>query len=445
MLRDRSTSHETGCAVDEGVVIAAGVLLLGWSVLAGRLTRADLSGPILFVVAGLVLANGAWAPLDVAIDNSSAHLLAEATLALLLFADASRVDLRRLRQDAGLPLRLLLIGLPLAFAAGSAVALGLLLDLPWQLGALIGAALAPTDAALSAAVVADEQVPRRVRRALNVESGLNDGLAAPVVTFLIAAAAVHLGTADEAESVAAKVPDALAELGLGVALGVAIGWIGGRLIDLGTTRGWTTPGGNRIAAITLPVLALAGGAAIGANVFIAAFVAGLAFGATCHANADEEVAELPELMGEILSLVVWMLFGASLLLPGLEDVDWRVVVVAVASLTVVRMVPVALALVGAGVDRATTVFLGWFGPRGLASVVFLLLAAEGLPEDDPGVRTVVATITLTVLLSVVAHGVSARPLSGWLARRCGEEAGGDMPGEPPRMPRMHHLADPDDD
>lgn len=433
MLRERQSRE---VRVDEATVLVAAALVLVWSVTARRLSRADMSGPILFLAAGLVLANGPTGVLEIDVADTQVHQLAEVTLVLLLFADASRVDLGRLRSDAGLPLRLLLVALPLCFAAGTGVALAVAADLPWQLGALIGAVLAPTDAALSAAVVADERVPRRVRRAINVESGLNDGLATPVVTFLIAASAVQLGQTEASVEAAADLPHALGGLAGGVVLGAALGWLGARAIEAAHRRDWMTLHGARIAALALPVMAFAGAGALDANHFVAAFVTGLVFGTL--GDAVDDVAELPELLGETASLVVWFIFGATLLLPGLEHLDWRGAVVAVAALTVVRMVPVALALLGTGVDRATTAFLGWFGPRGLASVVFLLLAVDALPDDDPAVRFAVAAITATIALSVVAHGVSAQPLSSWLAERAAPEATGALAGEPERRRRLHH-------
>ena len=176
-----------------GALIAFVVLLFGWSVLSGRLERLDVTGPIVFVAAGVLLCNGPWAVGDIALESHSVHWLAEATLALLLFADAARVNPQDLRRHAGLPTRLLAVGLPLTFAVGAGLAAMLLTDLPWELAALLGAVLAPTDAALSASVVSDESLPQSIRRSLNVESGLNDGIATPVVTALIAAAATVLG------------------------------------------------------------------------------------------------------------------------------------------------------------------------------------------------------------------------------------------------------------
>jgi NhaP-type Na+/H+ or K+/H+ antiporter len=399
--------------VDLWAVCAVAVLLFGWSVLSARFERFDVTGPIVFVVVGLVLGNGPFEQLHLAAETGAVHELAEITLVLVLFADASRVDPQDLRHHAGLPIRLLAVGLPLTMAAGFGLAAGLLTDLPWQLAALLGAALAPTDAALSAAVVSDRALPARIRRSLNLESGLNDGIATPVVTGLIAASTVLLGSGDFVEPAAAPGATALRDLVAGAGIGVAFGYLGGRAIRGAAARRWTAPGGRRVATLMLAVLPFLVARELDLNYFVAAFVAGLAFRA---GQRDDEPAmvELPELLGQVLSLTVWYVFGAALLVEGLRAVDWRIAVYALLSLTVVRMVPVAVSLIGSGTAPRDTLFLGWFGPRGLASVIFGLLIAEELPIDDPAVVTVVSTIALTVVLSVVFHGVSGRPLTAWL-------------------------------
>ena len=394
-------------------LIALTLLVFGWSVVSGRLERLDVTGPIVFVVAGVLLCNGSWAVVNVEIESHAVHALAEVTLALLLFADAARVDPHDLRRSAGLPIRLLAIGLPLTFAVGAALAAALLTDLPWELAALLGAVLAPTDAALSASVVSDESLPQSIRRSLNVESGLNDGIATPAVTGLIAAAAAVIGVGAIEDTASSHGSGALTALLGGVVIGALAGYVGGLVVTRARAHAWIAPGGRRIAVLTLAALAFLVAEVAHVNYFVAAFVAGFAFRAATHED-DEEATELPELIGRVLALAVWFVFGAGLLLDGLDLVDWRIALYSLFSLTVVRMVPVAMSMVGAGFSRPATLFIGWFGPRGLASVVFGLLIVEELPVDDPGVQTVLSTIVLTVLLSVLLHGVSGRPLSTWM-------------------------------
>jgi sodium/hydrogen antiporter len=391
----------------ETVAVLA-VLVFGWALFSGALARRNVTGPLIFATAGYLLGNPDWGPLPVDVDASSIHLIAEVTLALLLFTDASRVNVGELRADASLPVRLLGIGLPLSVIAGAVIA-GMLLDLPWGLALFVGAALAPTDAALSVQVINDERIPMRLRRSLNVESGLNDGIVTPIVTVGLAVAASQLGHTTETVSI--EFGTALRELGVGVVIGALLGVAGAVALNRATRRGWIAPGGRRLAALALAVSALAVTLALDGNGFIAAFVAGAAFGAFADRQALdlERTNELPELGGELLALVVWFLFGATLLPIAIGHLDGPVVLYALLSLTVVRMVPVASSMLGAGLDRPTTAFLAWFGPRGLASVVFALLAIEELGGTDEATKVAGAAVALTVAASILLHGLTAGP------------------------------------
>ncbi len=410
------------------VLIAFAVLTFGWSLLSAKVEQLDMSGPIIFVAAGLILCNGPGHLLDVSATTDAVHGLAELTLALVLFADASRVNPRELRLSAGFPIRLLAVGLPLTFAAGFGLAAALFTSLPWEMAALLGAVLAPTDASLSASIVSDQSVPETIRRALNVESGLNDGIITPVVTALLVASAALLGVGAGDQHASSPWAAALLDLGGGIVIGAAVGLGGGRLVAAARSRGWIADGGRRVAVLMLPLLALGVSQQADVNYFVAAFVAGLAFRAATGVD-DEKTVELPELLGRVLTLAVWFVFGAVLLLDGLKAADWRIALYAAASLTVIRMVPVALSLIGSGADRPTTLFIGWFGPRGLASVVFGLLIVEDLPVSDPGVETIVSAIVVTILMSVLAHGVTARPLATWIGRHAVADEAAD--GAPP--------------
>lgn len=389
-------------------VATVGVLLFGWAVLSGTLARRNVTGPLIFAVAGYVLGNPDWGVLAINVSTSAIHVVAEVTLALLLFSDAARVNVHELRGDKGMPSRLLGIGLPLTVAFGVMLA-ALLFDLPWALALFLGAALAPTDAALSLQVIEDERIPMRIRRSLNVESGLNDGIVTPIVTVAIAMAASQLG--DVHKSVAYEFGMAMRELGIGLIVGVVMGIGGALVLSRAARSGWIASGGRRIAALALAVSAFEVTLALDGNGFIAAFVAGAAFGASVDRAVVEldHVNELPELGGELLALVVWFLFGASLLPIAVEHLDWRIVLYALGSLTIVRMIPVALSMIGARIDGPTTMFLAWFGPRGLASVVFAILAIEELGGDAESTRLAVAVVATTVAASILLHGLSAGP------------------------------------
>lgn len=397
--------------MDATVIAVIAAALVTWGLLSARLGRWDVTGPMAMVALGALA--DALGFVEVSAEDVPLGLIAQAALALLLFTDAARVNTRQLRRDAALPGRLLGLGLPLTIGLGALVAYGLDSSSGWGPALLVAACLAPTDAGLGAVIVSDPVVPGRIRRVLNVESGLNDGIAAPVVTLAIALVAEsELGDSG-------MVTSALRELGLGVVVGVVVGGACGRLVARSRREGWIDAAALPIAILAVAILANAGAIAAGGNGFIAAFVAGLAFGPSLRPAADPEgeppeaPLELAELGGQLLGAVVWFLFGAALLGPTLADLDWRMGLYAVVSLTVVRMVPVAVALVGTRLQLPTVAFLGWFGPRGLASLVF---AIEAIDELGPLGEATVQVVGLTVLLSVVAHGASARPLAARYGR-----------------------------
>ena len=414
------------------------VLVLVWAVVSHLLDRLNITGALVFAVAGYLLGNPTWGPLAVDVETPAIHLLAELTLALLLFSDAARVNVSQLRRDLSFPGRLLGIGLPLSVILGSLVAAVMFDDFSWALAGFVGATLAPTDAALSAQVINDERIPMRLRRALNVESGLNDGIATPIVVFTLAMAASEVGTTGHGDSSGGG---PLLDLAYGVVVGLVLGVGTARLITSGSRRRWIIAGGRRLATLAAALASFALAVAVDGNGFIAAFVAGIAFGAGLPEDVADvhEVAELPELLGELMALAVWFLFGAALVPVALDHLSASTLGYALLSLTVLRMVPVALALLGAGLDGWTVGFVGWFGPRGLASVVFALLAIEELGES-PIVGEAIAVVALTVLLSVVLHGVSAGPLgSRYVLAEAGDES-----VEAPRSRRPgHHSARPE--
>ncbi|MGW5195120.1 cation:proton antiporter [Kribbella sp. NPDC004138] len=420
------------------------LLVLAWVVTSDLLARANITGPLFFTVAGFLIGSHDWKHLTVQVDAPSVHLVAEVTLALLLFADAARVDFSQLRQDIYLPGRLLGIGLPLSVVLGSLLAAWLFDDFTWAVAGFVGATLAPTDAALSAQVINDRRIPMRLRRALNVESGLNDGIVTPVVTFTLAVAAGQLGPGEKEGFLGDG--GALLELAVGLVVGLVIGRGSAKLLAFGFRRRWTSTEARGLGTLAAALGSFAVALTLSGNGFIAAFVAGLAFragldGALLDSDgtdgtAADDVVELPELLGEILAFVVWFLFGAALVPIAIDNFDLPLLAYAVLSLTVVRIVPVAASLVGKGLDGRTVLFLGWFGPRGLASVVFALLAIEELGTTGP-VQPAIAAVALTVLMSVVLHGVSAGPLGGWYVRH--EQAHVDSgPGPGPRSRRAAH-------
>ena len=411
-------------SVDDLAIVAA--LVFGWGALSARLERFDVTAPITFVLAGLLLTHGPLAVLAIAPSPELIKELAEFTLALVLFSDASRVGLHELRADSGLYVRLLAVALPLTIGLGTLLALALAgTGTSIWLALLVGAALAPTDAALGAGMMADPVVPARIRRLINVESGLNDGIATPFVSVALA------GAASGGQAAAYGPAAAVAELAVGVLVGVAVGGAGGLLVSTARRRGWVAEGFAGSAVLGLAVCAYAFSVAVDGNGFIAAFIGGLAFGTT-GGRRGEPLMPFVEETGALVSLLVWLSFGAVALVPAMEAVTWKMVLYAILSLTVVRMVPVAVALIGARLGWATVTLVAWFGPRGLASVVFALLALEEL--GNPVAGRAVAVIAITVVLSVVIHGATAEPLAIRYAKRLADRAAGSAGTRMPDMP-----------
>ena len=415
-------------------VAVIGLLLFGWAMVSGALARHNVTGPLLFTVVGYLLGNGDWGLLDIDINTSVIHGVAEAALALVLFSDAARINGGELRRDLGLPVRLLGLGLPLSILGGTLLAAWLFGGLAGGVALLLGAALAPTDAALSAQVIEDDRIPLRLRRALNVESGLNDGIATPLVTVALAAAAATLAGAPH--SVSWEVTSAIRELGVGALVGAGLGIGGALAINAAARRGWIATGGRRLAAFAMAATSFTLASALHGNGFIAAFAAGLAYGATLDREQTDldKSTELPELGGELLGLVVWFLFGAALVPLAFSALDGAMVLYALLSLTVVRMVPVALAMVRSGLDGSSIAFMAWFGPRGLASVVFAVLAVEELGEGNAVTDRAIGAIVLTVLLSVALHGITAGPGGRAYVRR--RQSGEAEPASQPRPRRI---------
>lgn len=411
--------------VSGALISALAGLIIGYAVLSRAFTAAGVTAPMLGMVAGWVFFS--HSPIN--IHAEFVHSLTEITLVVILFHDASTVRLGRLRHEPGIPLRLLLIGFPVALLATALTTHWLLPTLGVAGAWLVAAAITPTDAGLGAATVLNPVVPLRVRRGLNVESGLNDGLATPIVLLALGALAEREKQAVPKLLGIGVVP-VLSALGCAVLTAVLVSWC----LDRSRARHFSGRRGRQIATLLLPGLIFGVSEMVGANAFIAAFVGGLAFGAVSTALTEEhETAGLLETAADVLGIVVWFLFGGLLLRVASVGLDWRWVVIAVLALTVLRLVPVGLAMIGTGQRWQTVVFLGWFGPRGLATIVFGLLATEELGRDSPFTAAVDGALAVTVVLSVFAHGFTAGPLSrayGAWVRRTGDPIGDEPSGAP---------------
>lgn len=381
-------------------MIVVALLFLFFGLLARRLERLNVTGPMVFMVGGLLAA--LLMPGRLIASEAVLHGVAEITLVLLLFGDAATISWSEFRHNL-LPARLLLIGLPLTMVLGTVVGWWLFPPLELWGAALLGAILAPTDAALAQAMVTNQRVPERVRKTLIVESGLNDGIALPVV-LITASCLALMGQGD----LLPQLGDGLKQVLLAPPIGLVVGWGGGKAIMFAMKKSWTEPSFDHFAGPCLAVLAFGLAHLVGGNGFIAAFVAGLFFD-TSSDLASERLRKFDQEEGEVLSFATFFLFGVLMVGPALEHLSWQVFLYVALSLTVVRIVPVLLSLTGSGLNLGQRLTIGWFGPRGLASILFGLLVVDRyeLPQGE----RVLTVVTMTVLLSVLLHGVTAGPLA----------------------------------
>ena len=393
-------------------------LILAFGLISARVETSVITGPMVFALFGFVVgpAGLALLPFDFAGDDvyglgEVTHLLAGLTLVLILFIDASRIELGLLKRHHDVPLRLLIVGMPLTIIAGAAVGAVLFDILSFWEAAVLAAILAPTDAALGQAVVSNTLVPVRIRQALNVESGLNDGIALPVILILLTVADAAQGPT----AVSYWVEFVALQLILGPLVGVAIGYAGGKLVTLGSNSGWMNHAFYQLSVIGLALAAFGGAELVGGNGFIAAFAAGLTLGNAMRGHC-QPLWEFGEAEAQFMTLLVFLIFGAFMIPLAMAAWDWPVLIYAALSLTVIRMLPVAISLVGTRLRGASVAFLGWFGPRGIASILFtlLVLGESALPGRD----IIFSIVVATALLSIFAHGSTAFPGSRWYGTRC---------------------------
>ncbi len=385
-------------------------LILIYSLVCGGLEKTPFSGAIIFTAFGLLLGPLGLGYLNLEVDAELLSTLAELTLALVLFTDASTANLDILKKNLAIPQRLLLIGLPLTILLGFLVGLLVFDGLTYIEIAIIAIMLAPTDAALGKVVVTNQAVPCRIRESLNVESGLNDGICVPIL-FIFLALAASSGVDAGTPLLALKL--VVGAIGIGAAVGAGLTFIAARLFPHCAERGWITETWQQLCIPALAVTCFAVAQSLGGSGFIACFVGGMLFNILVKRHKHRFLLAA-EGTGDTLALITWVVFGAAVVGQSIGSFDWQVVVYALLSLTIVRMLPVFLALSGMPMRTGEKLFMGWFGPRGLASIVFAVIV---LNKHLNGSGTITMTAVCTILLSVVGHGLSANPLVAQLAAR----------------------------
>lgn len=400
-------------------IIAAFIALVFlYSLVSQRVQRTVLTAPVLFTSFGALMALSPNVLTEIALDRKDLLLIAELGLVMTLFTDASRVSPRMLKGETNLPVRLLSTGMLLTILLGILGAMLVFSKLTWLEAGILAAILAPTDAGLGQVIVSSPQVPQRIRQALNVEAGLNDGLSVPFLLFFIA-----LAEARETGRSGAMLTRFLVEqLGYGTLVGLGIGLAGGFLLGLARRREWMAESHAQLGVVALPFACVVISEPAGASMFIAAFVAGLA-AQVGFSEVGKHSVEFTEEWGQLFNYFVFFLFGL-LVTRYWSQFSFAIIVYSVFSLTLVRMLPVAIALRGTHLSRPTLLFMGWFGPRGLASIVLGLVYLEG-ETGLPGETTIKLAVMATVLLSIFAHGLSALPGIAGYARaiaRLGENA-----------------------
>ncbi len=378
------------------------VFILFYSAVAGAVERTWISGAIIFTAFGLLIGPVGLGLISLEADREAIKTLAELTLALVLFADAAGADMGVLKKFQRLPVRLLLVGLPLTILLGFGIGALLFQKLSLVEVALLATMLAPTDAALGKAVVTNEKVPNAARQGLNVESGLNDGICVPILFVFLALAT---GTAGEGGPWQLAIKLVAEEIGIGLAVGLLLTMLAAGLIKFARRRNWLTETWIQIPVVALALACFAAAQFIGGSGFIAAFSGGLLFGVLAKEHR-EEFLRAAEGTGDTMSLITWVIFGAAVVSKAIGNFSWTVVLYSILSLTLIRMLPVFLALTGLRTNTEGKLFVGWFGPRGLASIVFAVIVMNA---DLPNTGILAMTVVCTVILSIILHGISANP------------------------------------
>jgi NhaP-type Na+/H+ or K+/H+ antiporter len=384
-----------------------------YSAIAGGVERTVISGPMVYVAFGLIFGPLGLGILDLDISQVELRVIADLTLALILFIDAANADLGILRRNIKTPWRMLGIGLPLIILLGFGAGVLIFDDLTLYELAILATMLAATDAALGKAVVTNEAVPAPVREGLNAESGLNDGICVPILFVFIALA---VGTGNQGSTAGLALTLVAEEIGIGLIVGLGLAAAGVWFLRFCRDRGWITDIWGQIPVVALAMGSFALAQSIHGSGYIAAFTGGILFGHLAK-KRTHKLVHAAEGIGETMALFTWVIFGAAVIGKVLDHITWEVVIYAVLSLTVVRMLPVYLSLTGTGTDHHSKLFLGWFGPRGLASIVFAIIV---LGKDLPGGSTLAITVVCTVFLSIVLHGLTANPLANALAAKLGQ-------------------------
>jgi NhaP-type Na+/H+ or K+/H+ antiporter len=409
------------------IIVLLGVVLI--ATVSKRIDNTIITLPMLYTLFGLFVGLVFFDFVESTLTSAVVEFIATLALVVILASDASRIKLRRYSAFQSLPLRLLAIGLPLTIVLGAIVAAVIFGELSIWVAFILAVILAPTDASLGESVVDNLKVPVRIRQAINIESGLNDGIALPFLMLFIA-------LAEQTQTGEGEFLLFLGgQIGLGLLIGAVMGYLSGRYLTWGLESGWMSPLYRALGAVALLLLTYGVTELVGGNGFIASFVFGIVAGNLFNPPEGESIYSFAKVEYTGLLLMTYIFFGMVMLVPALKNINLTVVVYALLSLTVVRMLPVALSLIGTKLKPITVLFTGWFGPRGIASILYFLTVLNR--HDIAGVDVIYDVVMITVFISVIAHGVSAAPLANWYGKRITElEKDGSADAETLVAPEM---------
>jgi len=389
---------------NELIIFTVALIVLVYGFFSRKLEKYNISGPMVFLVFGILLSPLGLDLIQIELNSDAVKLVAEIALIIVLFTDSSSLSLKKFKNEWKISARLLFVGLPLTIVFSTYIATLFFPNEPLMYLILMALILAPTDAALGKAVVTDRLVPEKIRSSINVESGLNDGIVFPLLITVLLLIISH----EEFGSDNSWVFYLFEQISLGFIIGGASGYVGAKILTQAVDRLWIKDVYRNLSPVSLAILTYYVAEYLGGNGFIAAFVAGAFFG-NFSRLMDTHAERFLESEGEVLILISFLVFGLVFIPATFAQWDMKVVIYSLLSLTVFRMIPVALSLIGLGLSLKIKLFIGWFGPRGIASILYVMTVAHRIEIVDLN-NTLFAVISLTILLSIILHGLSAKPL-----------------------------------
>ncbi|MBS2100209.1 cation:proton antiporter [Carboxylicivirga linearis] len=380
------------------------IIILIYSLIAGKVEKKPISSAMFFLFVGLVLGPFTIDFFSIKFNEEVYKTLAECALALVLFTDASKANLKTLKGQIAIPYHLLLIGLPITIIFGVLIGKLVFPAMSWIELGILSTILAPTDAALGEPVVNHKSVPAKVREGINVESGLNDGICVPILLLLMS---IYKFDANEHVTFGFAFGLFIKEIGIGVLVGATLAYLGSLVIKHGLTKQWIESAWKPSIVIVMALTCFSLAQTLDGSGFIATFVGGLIFNRALK-NHKSTMLTGALGVGKILNAVVWIVFGSVITAEILPLLTLPIILYSILSLTVIRILPVLLCLLNNKISGYSKLFIAWFGPRGLASIVFAAMVFEG---DLAYGNTIVLTACCTILISVFVHGISAEPMT----------------------------------